>query len=98
MQSAPLTPYISNAQNGTSKSTLPLFPEFRTNATGASIPVFGASGAGATVSVALHGWNILWDTGAYGQASVSPSVFTPYQAYFNASLAKVRHNYQFEGF
>ena len=28
-------------------------------------------------------------TGAYGKASVSPSVFAPYQAYFNASLAKV---------
>ena len=44
MQSAPLTPSLQNTQSGASKTTLPSFPEFRTNATGASIPVYGANG------------------------------------------------------
>ncbi len=81
LQSAPLINSVYPPNPG---ATEPKFPEFRTSTINASVAVFGKS----TPSVHdVSKANVLWDTGAFGQAMVPGNVFLAYQDYFNKSLA-----------
>lgn len=89
LQKAPLIPAVF-PKNITSGQAIPQTHTMRSNVEGVAVPVYGSSTPWTASSTdSLAGVSILWDTGAYGQSTVTTPMYDAFVRYFQSAWTAV---------
>jgi len=86
LSSAPLIPAVFPFPYPNPLAATPFTHTFRSLVMQAAVPVWGPA-SGQSWSSNFSGVSVLWDSGAYGQSTVPPNVFTAFNQYYQRGYA-----------